>query len=166
MDLALSLVGGGGGAAFDPSRYYGKSTPASSYNALNAASYTPLLGATRPIPSWTDIEQLNITRANSDFTFAVAGKYRWHLHMPTVPASGSFVSVRLNGSVGGVMAEHACQAVTVSAYFPALLQHQAAAGEVVTLEYAVSAGTVTYTTSPTIAGQATSAGHILIERYA
>lgn len=147
---------------FRPSAYFGRVTPGLGAGPFNSTSYASVIGG--PIASFVDHIQNRISRVGSVFVFEDAGTYLVNVNMPFVAGSSGFISTRLLGDLSGVLAEHAVQVASVVAYYPAALEITVAAGEQVTLQYAVSSGSGIYTTAPTIGGEATSIGHIAIHR--
>ena len=115
----------------------------------------------------TNTSSENVARANSDFTFSVSGLYRIEIDM----TQGSYdapqsIGIRLRRS-GVTLDTDQSYADTASAYTYKRMTFvvQVSAGDVVTIEYAVSASTngvgprVT-----TLDSQAMKAGHLLIHR--
>jgi hypothetical protein len=141
VDLALDLAGGGGGGGglAAAAYYYGYSSANVTWSSLVWSDIHNAL-------TIVDDATVDISRVNSTFTFAQAGVYAWDIDCSSYNSTGSdFVMLRARRSgvtiaVGGPMGFAESGAGRVAAVrLSAILQ--IAAGDAVTVQYAVAPAT-------------------------
>lgn len=95
-----------------------------------------LIGLGRPLDAWVDAAESGVNRnAGADFTFAEAGRYMWVLNAMWNSLGGR-ITVRLVGSVGGVLEWQTSGTVTGQRGWVLFGQSiPVQAGEIVTIEY-------------------------------
>lgn len=132
VDLAIALSARGGGG-FTPARYSGHATAGISWTSL---TWSGIANAATLI----DAEQLGITRAGSNWTFAAAGTYVVHFASKTFRTVAADIGVRARLS-GVTVAGPSLSAMESASRMSIARLHkclQLAAGAVLALEYAVT----------------------------
>lgn len=162
-DLSVDIAGGGGGggAAAPSAAYYGYS-PGTVGVSWPAIAWTPFL---TPLPGWTDVTSLGISRTGSAWTVAAAGLYL--LSVTACLGETTFRVFGIRARLAGATVAQQVVSVQNTAMLAEAVLHaplSLADGAVLSLEYCTSAAITTVFAAAAMAGETSRIATVSLAR--